>query len=94
MTKETKYHVGRGYFGIYAGVLDKTLMLWKEKSDATDEAIVAVRDYMIDELLGGLDCSKASSSGWEWNGDSGTVELRITIKNNKNIKEKKENANS
>lgn len=77
-----EYHVGCGAFGIYAGTLnsrDKTL--WKCKSDCTDEAINAVRDYMIQELLGELDCSKAMSSGYEWTlKDGRVVELRITVK--------------
>lgn len=79
-----EYHVGCGAFGIYAGRLNKSKTEWVgEKSEVTDEAIVAVRDNMIQELLGGLDCSKATSSGWEWTlKDGRIVELRVTIKDN------------
>lgn len=77
-----EYHVGCGAFGIYAGTLEpRNKSLWKNKSEVTDEAIGAVRDYMIMELLGGFSCSKATSSGWEWTlKDGRCVELRVTIK--------------
>ena len=36
---------------------------------------------MVQELLGGISCSKATSSGYEWTlKDGRTVELRVTIK--------------
>lgn len=75
-----EYHVGCGVFEIYAGTLDKrNPNLWKNKSVVTDEAIAAVRDYMVGTLLGGLHNHK--SSGWEWTlKDGRTVEMRITIK--------------
>lgn len=77
-----EYHVGCGAFGIYAGTLNpRNKELWKSKSDVTDEAIEAVRDHMVLELLGGFDCTKATSSGWEWKlKDGRIVELRVTIK--------------
>ena len=77
-----EYHVGCGAFGIYAGTLEpKNKTLWRNKSEVTDEAIKAVRDYMVSELLGGFDCKKALSSGWQWKlKDGRTVELRVTIK--------------
>ncbi len=76
-----EYHVGCGAFAIYAGTLNpKNKSLWKNKSECTDEAINAVRDYMILELLGGLKCSKASTSGYEWTLQNGQkIELRISI---------------
>lgn len=79
-----EYHVGCGAFGIYAGTLEpKNKTLWRNKSDVTEEAIEAVRDHMVLELLGGFDCPKASLSGWEWKLKNGrTVELRVTIKEN------------
>lgn len=78
-----EYHVGCGAFGIYAGTLNhKNKYMWQNKSEVTDEAIRAVRDYMVDELLGGLSSPKQISSGYEWDlKDGKTVELRITIKN-------------
>ena len=77
-----EYHVGCGAFGIYAGTLEpRNKSLWKNKSEVTDEAIEAVRDYMVSDLLGGFSCSKATSSGWEWTlKDGRCVELRVTIK--------------
>lgn len=77
-----EYHVGCGAFGIYAGTLEpKNKNMWKNKSEVTDECLGAVCDYMIMELLGGLDCSKGRSGGYEWDlKDGRTVELRVTIK--------------
>lgn len=83
------YHVGSGLAAIYAGRLkknDKTQ--WAQKSDVTDEAIRAVRDYMVDDCLGGTNCPRATSSGYEWIlKDGRTVELRITIKPKKDSQE-------
>lgn len=77
-----EYHVGCGAFGIYAGTLNsRNKNMWKDKTECTDEALCAVRDYMVKELLGGIDCTKAVSSGYEWTlHDGRTVELRVTIK--------------
>ena len=62
-----EYHVGCGAFGIYAGTLEpRNKSMWRNKSDVTEEAIEAVRDHMVMELLGGFDCSKghqAAGSG-------------------------------
>lgn len=77
-----EYHVGCGAFAIYAGTLNsKNKNLWQNKTECTDEAINAVRDYMVSDLLGGFECSKAQSSGYVWKlKDGREVELRITIK--------------
>lgn len=76
-----EYHVGAGCFGIYAGTLNKKGNLWQNKTECTDEALCAVRDYMVQELLGGINCPKATTSGYEWTlKDGRTVELRVTIK--------------
>lgn len=77
-----EYHVGCGAFGIYAGTLKpKNKNMWRNKSEVTDEVLCAARDYMVQELLGGLDCTKAQSSGYEWTlKDGRVVELRVTIK--------------
>lgn len=77
-----EYHIGCGAFGIYAGTLNsKNKNMWKDKTECTDEAICAVRDYMVDNLLGGLECSKSQSNGYKWTlKDGRTVELSVTIK--------------
>lgn len=75
----SEYHVGCGLAGIYAGVL-KNRGEWKDKSECTEEAIETVRDYMVDEFLGGLDCSKATGGGYTWHLEDGrVVELKINI---------------
>lgn len=77
-----EYHVGCGAFAIYAGTLNsRNKSMWQNKTECTDEALCAVRDYMVQELLGGIKCEKASSSGYGWKlKDGRTVELRISIK--------------
>lgn len=77
-----EYHVGCGAFAIYAGTLNaKNKNLWQNKTECTDEAINAVRDHMVQELLGGIECKKAETSGYEWSlKDGRVVELRITVK--------------
>lgn len=79
-----EYHVGCGAFGIYAGTLNsKNKSIWQNKSDVTDEAIGAVRDYMVQELLGGYDSDKLTN-GYEWTlRDGRKVELRVTVKGEK-----------
>lgn len=77
----TEYHVGCGAFAIYAGTLNKNKTMWQNKTECTDEAINAVRDYMVQELLGGTECKKATDSGYAWTlKDGRTVELRVLIK--------------
>ena len=77
-----EYHGGCGADGISAGTLNsRKKNLWQNKTECTDEALCAVRDYMVQELLGGVGCKKAVSSGYEWNlKDGRVVELRVTIK--------------
>lgn len=77
-----EYHVGCGAFAIYAGTINpRNKNLWRNKTECTDEAIDAVRDYMVRECLGGFDCSNAKSGGWSWKlKDGRTVELIVSIK--------------
>jgi hypothetical protein len=73
-----EYHVGCGIAGIYAGVL-KNKEEWKDKTECTNEAIVAVRDYMIDERLGGINGNE-TSGGYQWKlKDGRTVQLVVKI---------------
>ena len=77
-----EYHIGAGLFGIYVGTLNKAKTMWQNKTECTDEAINAVRDYMVGELLGGIDCKKATKSGYEWTLEDGKiVKLLIEIQN-------------
>lgn len=78
-----RYHVGCGTFGIYAGTL-KNENEWRDKSDCTDEAIEAVRDYLIQECLGGfLHSDKPNIGGYSWKlKDGRTVKLMIEIEEN------------
>ena len=44
-----EYHVGCGAFGIYAGTLNnKNKTLWQNKSEVTNEAILAVAQYLLE----------------------------------------------
>jgi hypothetical protein len=78
--KTAEYHVGCGAFGIYAGTLNsKNKNLWQNKTECTDEALCAVRDYLIQECLGGLHGDK-SSGGYEWTlKDGRVVKLLVVI---------------
>ena len=44
------YHVGCGIAGIYAGTLKKNGYEWLHKSNVTDEAIIAVAQYMYFQI--------------------------------------------
>ena len=71
-----EYHVGCGISGIYAGTLKpKKKDEWLNKSLVTDEAIEAVRDWLLSEIKEG-----EKRSGYRWmlkNG--GTVELVVIV---------------
>ncbi|MGN0654429.1 MAG: hypothetical protein ACI4KD_05890 [Oscillospiraceae bacterium] len=79
-----EYHIGCGVCDIYAGTLNKAKTSWQNKTACTDEAINAVRDYMVMELLGGTDCKKATKSSYGWNlKDGRRVVLSIEVKGGK-----------
>lgn len=70
MKNETKYHVANGLAGIYAGTLRADGESWKRKSEVTEEAIAAVRDYMIEHRI----------TSYEWKRKAGgTVRLMIEV---------------
>lgn len=60
------------------------LYKWDE---VTLEAIEAVRDYMIIERLGGLDCSVSPCGGYKWMLDDGrTVTLEVAISERQEVR--------
>lgn len=72
-----EYHVGCGMFGIYAGTLMPNKKEWKNKSQVTDEAIEAVRDYLFDEFIK----NDKTEGGYEWKRKDGRiVQLTISVK--------------
>ena len=42
------YHVGCGITGIFAGTLNKKGTMWVNKSDVTDEAIMSVAQFLLE----------------------------------------------
>ena len=74
-----EYHIGGGITGIFAGRLNKNKTLWVSKSNCTDEAIDAVRDYIVLHELGGLS-GKNQSAGYEWElADGRKLELVVRV---------------
>lgn len=79
-----EYHVSTEMFAIYAGAVNPKRkdgsQTWKSKSDVTDEALCAVRDYL--SLLATM--KKTNSYGFEWYTESGkVVELVVKIRDKK-----------
>lgn len=75
-----EYHVSAGAFGIYAGRINKKGDKWLEKSDVTDEALCAVRDYLYDQAI----AEGKSICGYEWDRKDGkVVELIVKIREGK-----------
>lgn len=71
-----EYHVGCGAFGIYAGTLMPNKTMWRNKTDVTDEAICAVRDYLMGEFIK----DGKTQGGYEWKTKDGrTVSLMIHV---------------
>lgn len=84
-----EYHVSAGLFGeIYAGTLmpkkDGKPQEWRNKSVVTDEAICAVRDFMIGECLD--EKNGKMQGGYEWKRKDGkkVVLLLKVVENNEN----------
>ena len=76
MQKTPEYHVGCGMFGIYAGTLKPNGMEWRNKTEVTDEAICAVRDYLMGEFIKG----DKTQGGYEWKTKDGrTVKLFLKV---------------
>ena len=79
-----EYHVSSGAFGIYAGTVNPKrkdgLQTWKTKTDVTDEAIIAVRDYMKLQAK----CEKSNYYSYIWEKENGEkLILSLEIKNEK-----------
>ena len=68
-----EYHVGAGLFGIYCGVLNKPRkdgsVTWKDKTECTNEAFCAVRDFLIQKV----ESEELSRGGYEWTTTDGKV---------------------
>lgn len=76
-----EYHVGTGLAGIYAGRINKKGDKWIEKSDVTDEALCAVRDYLYDQAI----AEGKAVWGYEWDRKDGkVVELIVKIRDGEN----------
>lgn len=72
----TEYHVGAGCFGIYAGTLNKRGNMWQNKTECTDEALAAVRDYLFNRIEDGK-----SEFGYEWTSkDVRIITLMISVR--------------
>ena len=72
-----KYHVACGLAGIYAGTIKKNGYEWQNKTECTDEAVCAVRDYLYYEAVS----KKKSVWGYEWTRKDGKiVELLVKIR--------------
>lgn len=70
-----EYHVGCGIAGIYAGTVKKNGIEWQNKSFVTDEAIDAVRDYLMNQIKEGEKCA-----GYEWKTKDGRkVKLMLSV---------------
>lgn len=71
-----EYHVACGFAGIYAGTVKPNGHEWRNKSLVTDEAICAVRDYLMGEFI----TKGVTQGGYEWETKDGrTVSLRIRV---------------
>lgn len=75
-----EYHVGAGMFAIYCGTWNKPLkdgsVAWRNRTECTDEAICAVRDYLKTQA----DINKLSKNGYEWTTKDGNkVRLILEI---------------
>lgn len=70
-----EYHVGCGIAGIYAGTLKKNGKEWQNKTEVTEEAIAAVRDWLFSEWQ----CDK-STKGYSWDlKDGGQIRLILEV---------------
>lgn len=73
----SEYHVSCGMFGIYAGTIKKNGTEWKDKTCVTDEAIEAVRDWLVAKAKE----EKQGFFGYSWKTKDGKlVVLKATIK--------------
>lgn len=71
MPKSPQYHIRMGTDAIYAGCLCPRSSAWRTRSEVTDEAIEAVRDY----LLRLHDMGGKTSVIWNINGRTVTLSI-------------------
>ena len=95
MANQPTYHIGCGLMGIYAGTIRGKIGkdgngAWYRKTLCTDEALEAVRDYIVQECLGGLSSEK-KNGGFSWNlKDGREICLMVTIKEGNGVDDSKE----
>ena len=77
-----EYHVGAGCFGIYAGTINKRGNMWQNKTECTDEALAAVRDYLFNRLEDG-----ESWCGYEWTRKDGRIVTLMLSVRDANMRE-------
>lgn len=71
------YHIFAGPFGIYAGKTNKNGTEWLDKSEVTNEALLAVTDYFLKEMQ----INNKTEAGYEQNyKDDKVIELLVRIK--------------
>lgn len=78
--KAPVYHVNFDNHVIYAGTFNpKDEGLWYSRTECTDEALCAVRDYLIDKYLHGLNSGRVSA-GIKWETKDGRhVYLKVSV---------------
>lgn len=76
-----EYHVGCGMSGIYAGTLKKGDKEWRAKSLVTEEAINAVRDWLLYTMKNG---DKTHGYAWDMK-DGRTLNLVVTIHDKEDV---------
>lgn len=67
-----EYHVGCGIAGIYAGTVKRNGAEWKDKTEVTDEALLAVANYIIMEARARHE-NEAEYHGFTWPTKNGRV---------------------
>ncbi len=73
-----EYHVGFGGDGVYVVSVKKNT--WKDRRRVTEEAICAVRDYLLSEMRPGH-----RTHGYQWVIDGKKVSMAIAVEDNDGV---------